>query len=218
MPQLTNQATKIKICGMTNQADIETAVGLNVDALGFILAKSPRQVTLNQARDLTARLPPFIDAVAVVVNPDKDELAEIVSSRIFTAIQFHGSEDLESLEDIPLKVIKAISISDQSDLKIINRYQDQADYLLFDTKIGDRTGGTGESFDWSLLEQTSFNQNYILAGGLGPDNIREALNRLKPAAVDLNSRLEISPGKKDPELMKEAVNLIKQTDAIKGEE
>ncbi|MFW5994220.1 MAG: phosphoribosylanthranilate isomerase [Halanaerobiaceae bacterium] len=218
MPQLTNQATKIKICGMTNQADIETAVGLNVDALGFILAKSPRQVTLNQARDLTAQLPPFIDAVAVVVNPDKDELAEIVSSRIFTAIQFHGSEDLESLEDIPLKVIKAISISDQSDLKGINKYQDQADYLLFDTKIGDRTGGTGESFDWSLLEQISLNQNYILAGGLGPDNIREALNRLKPAAVDLNSRLEISPGKKDPELMKEAVNLIKQTDAIKGEE
>ncbi|MFW6301629.1 MAG: phosphoribosylanthranilate isomerase [Bacillota bacterium] len=218
MTQLTNQATKIKICGMTNQADIETAVGLNVDALGFILAKSPRQVTLNQARDLTARLPPFIDAVAVVVNPDKDELAEIVSSRIFTAIQFHGSEDLESLEDIPLKIIKAISISDQSDLKGINKYQDQADYLLFDTKIGDRTGGTGESFDWSLLEQISLNQNYILAGGLGPDNIREALNRLKPAAVDLNSRLEISPGKKDPELMKEAVNLIKQTDAIKGEE
>ncbi|MFN2363194.1 MAG: phosphoribosylanthranilate isomerase [Halarsenatibacteraceae bacterium] len=209
MPQLTKQATKIKICGMTNQEDIASAVSLNVDALGFILAKSPRQVTLNQARELTAQLPPFIDTVAVVVNPDKNELAEIVSSRIFTAIQFHGSENLESFQDIPLKTIKAISISDKLDLEAITKYQDQADYLLFDTKIGDKTGGTGESFDWRLLKKTNLNKNYILAGGLGPDNIREALNRLNPAAVDLNSRLESSPGKKDPELMKESVNLIK---------
>lgn len=209
MSKSIKQLTKIKICGMTNQADVDLAVSLNVDALGFILAKSPRKISLEKAEELTAQLPPFISRIAVVVNPDKNQLEKIISSRIFTDIQFHGSENPELFNDIPLRTIKAISISDESDLPEIPKYKDWADYLLFDTKIGDKTGGTGKSFDWSLLDQISLTKNYILAGGLGPDNIEEALNRLNPAAVDLNSRLEISPGNKDPELMKEAVNLIK---------
>ena len=212
MKQLTKirqQPTKIKICGLTRREDIEISVSLGVDALGFILAESPRQVTLTQARELTVGLPPFIARVAVVVNPDQSRLDEIIASRIFTAIQFHGNEDPATFRDIPLKTIKAISISDQSDLKEVTKYQGQADYLLFDTKVGSQTGGTGKSFDWSLLASKELNQNYILAGGLGPANIKAALARLQPAAVDLNSRLETAPGRKDPELIRETVNIIK---------
>lgn len=211
--EIRQQSTKIKICGLTNHQDIKAAVNNNVDALGFILAESPRQVSITQARELTASLPPFIARVAVVVNPDQSRLDEIIASRIFTAIQFHGSEDPSIFRDIPLQTIKAISISDQSDLKEVTKYQGQADYLLFDTKVGSQTGGTGESFDWSLLASKELNQNYILAGGLGPANIKAALARLQPAAVDLNSRLETAPGRKDPELIRETVDIIKSYNA-----
>lgn len=211
--KIRQQSTKIKICGLTNHQDIKAAVNNNVDALGFILAESPRQVSITQARELTASLPPFIARVAVVVNPDQSRLDEIIASRIFTAIQFHGSEDPSIFRDIPLQTIKAISISDQSDLKEVTKYQGQADYLLFDTKVGSQTGGTGKSFDWSLLASKELNQNYILAGGLGPANIKAALARLQPAAVDLNSRLEAAPGRKDPELIRETVDIIKSYNA-----
>ena len=211
--KIRQQSTKIKICGLTNHQDIKAAVNNNVDALGFILAESPRQVSITQARELTAGLPPFIARVAVVVNPDQSRLDEIIASRIFTAIQFHGSEDPSIFRDIPLQTIKAISISDQSDLKEVTKYQGQADYLLFDTKVGSQTGGTGKSFDWSLLASKELNQNYILAGGLGPANIKAALARLQPAAVDLNSRLETAPGRKDPELIRETVDIIKSYNA-----
>jgi len=216
MKQLTKirqQPTKIKICGMTRREDIEISVSLGVDALGFILAESPRQVSLTQARKLTASLPPFIARVAVVVNSDQSRLEEIIASRIFTAIQFHGSEDPSIFKDIPLQTIKAISISDQSDLKAVTKYQGQADYLLFDTKVGSQTGGTGQSFNWDLLKTKEINQNYILAGGLGPANIKAALDRLQPAAVDLNSCLETAPGRKDPELIRETVDIIKSYNA-----
>ena len=216
MKQLTKirqQPTKIKICGLTRREDIEISVSLGVDALGFILAESPRQVTLTQVRELTASLPPFIARVAVVVNPGQSRLEEIIASRIFTAIQFHGSEDPSIFRDIPIQTIKAISISDQSDLKAVTKYQGQADYLLFDTKVGSQTGGTGQSFNWDLLKTKELNQNYILAGGLGPANIKAALARLQPAAVDLNSRLETAPGRKDPELIRETVEIVKSYNA-----
>ncbi len=201
----TKGATKIKVCGLTRKKDVEAAVNYGVDALGFILAESSRQVDLNQARELTADLPPFISTVAVVVNPSKARLAKIISSQIFTAIQFHGSEEPERLKDIPLKTIKALSISTKADLQDITKYKAQSDWLLFDTKIGSKKGGTGESFDWTLLKEINYKDNFILAGGLGPANIKEALEKLNPAAVDLNSCLETSPGKKDPELIKETV-------------
>lgn len=203
-----NLKTKIKICGMTNKQDITAAIKLNVDAIGFILAKSPRKIDLYQARKLIAELPPFISRVAVVVNPEMNELDNIISSKLFTHIQFHGSESLEMIKQVPLKTIKAISIADESDLKAINKYKDQVDYLLFDTKTKDKSGGTGKSFDWSLLSKREIDKDFILAGGLGKENIEQALKNVRPAAVDLNSQIEISPGKKDHILMRKVINKI----------
>jgi len=198
----------IKVCGMTRQEDILFAVKLGVNALGFILTKSPRQISLDDAKRLTLNLPPFIARVAVVVNPDQNELDRIIKSRVFDYIQFHGDEDPGVIKKVPLKTIKAISVSEARDLEKVEEYRD-VDYILFDTKTGKQKGGTGEVFDWELLKDISIKKPFILAGGLGPDNIISAINVIRPAGVDINSRVERSPGIKDPGLLKETILKIR---------
>jgi phosphoribosylanthranilate isomerase len=197
----------IKLCGMTSREDVVYAVNIGVDALGFILAESPRQVNLDQVRELTYNLPPFIVRVAVVVNPEPEKVTEIEKSGLFDYIQFHGSEEPELLENTVLKSVKAISIAGKKDLAAVEKYKKSADYLLFDTKIGSQTGGTGESFDWSLINELQL--PYILAGGLGADNIEAALKKLNPLAVDINSQVENEPGKKNHHLLKKTVEKIR---------
>lgn len=199
---------RIKICGMTRKEDVDYAASLGVDALGFILAESPRKIEVADAVELSADLPPFINRVAVVVNPNRELLDKIVESGVFDYIQFHGNEEVNMIQSVPLKTIKAISISDSSDLKEIEKYSPYADFLLFDTKIGEQTGGTGKAFDWSLLAEFNLKKKFILAGGLGPKNIELALETLDPPAVDINSRIEISPGIKEHKLMEEVVSKI----------
>lgn len=198
--------TMIKICGMTRRKDVVYAVNQGVDALGFILAKSPRQVVLDEVKKLSHNLPPFVARVAVVINPEPEEVVRIEKSGLFDYIQFHGSEDPQLLENCILKSIKAISIAAKEDLAEVEKYRESADYLLFDTKIGSQSGGTGESFDWSLI--TELKLPFILAGGLGPDNIEEALKKLNPLAVDLNSCLENKPGQKNHRLIKDTLAKI----------
>ncbi len=200
---------QIKICGITRLKDALQAVKLGVNALGFILADSPRRVYLQDVRRITAFLPPFISRVAVVVNPADIELEEIVKSRLFDYIQFHGTEDPQIITHTPLKTIKAISIADRSDLEKISKYSD-SNYYLFDTKINNQSGGTGKTFNWQLLNNISINKPFILAGGLGPDNIISALKTVKPAAVDLNSRIEKYAGIKDHNLLAETILKIKK--------
>ncbi len=203
--------TLIKICGMTRRKDVLKAVELGVDGLGFILAESPRRVSLEDVTKLTEGLPPFVSTVAVVVNPNADELAGIVSSGLFTHIQFHGKEDPMMLTGLPIKTIKAFGISSEGDLEEIQNYQG-ADYFLYDARVGEFSGGTGKTFNWSLVKQVAGIKPFILAGGLGPDNVAKAIRICRPSAVDLNSCLESEPGKKDPELMEQAVNKIRESE------
>lgn len=189
---------------MTKKQDMMMAIELGVNALGFILAKSPRQVDLETVYKLTAGLPPFVSTVGVVVNPSEKKLNKIIDSGLFDYIQFHGGEDPDLIAELSIKSIKAISISTQEDLDQIEKYKD-VDYLLFDTKTGSEKGGTGKSFDWSLIKNYELPKPYILAGGLGPDNILEALTKVKPAAIDLNSKVEISPGIKDRALLSKTI-------------
>jgi len=205
---LLENRTMIKLCGMTRREDVVYAVNIGVDALGFILAESPRQVNLAKVRELCHKIPPFINRVAVVVDPEPEEVAEIEKSGLFDYIQFHGSEEPEMLKNTVLKSIKAISIAGEEDLAEVKKYKGIADYLLFDTKIGSQTGGTGESFDWKLINELKL--PYILAGGLGVENIEAALEKLNPRAVDLNSQVENKPGKKNHRLVKKTVEKIKK--------
>ncbi len=199
--------TMIKVCGMTRREDVVFAVNIGVDGLGFILADSPRQVSLKKVKELCQNLPPFISRVAVVVNPGPEEVEEIEKSGLFDYIQFHGSEEPEFVKSTFLKTIKAISIAGSKDLAEIEKYKESADYLLFDTKIGSQLGGTGQSFDWSLIEEMAV--PYILAGGLGAENIEEALKQLNPLAVDINSKVENKPGHKNHRLLKKTVEKTK---------
>ena len=197
---------------MTRRKDVLKAVELGVDGLGFILAESPRRVSLEDVAKLTEGLPPFVSTVAVVVNPNADELEGIVSSGLFSHIQFHGQEDPFVLKGLPIKTIKAFGISSKEDLEEIQNYQG-ADYFLFDTRVGKNSGGTGKRFDWSLLKQVAAEKPFIVAGGLGPENVSEAIRICRPSAVDLNSRLETEPGHKEPKLMEQAVKKIREKDS-----
>lgn len=199
----------VKVCGLQRKSDLLYAVKLGVDALGFILADSPRQVSIKKVKKITAGLPPFVIRVAVVVNPSQEKLIEIIESQLFDYIQFHGQEDPDLLRKVPLKTIKAIPVAKSSDLKLVDQYRDAADYLLFDTKAGQQTGGTGKTFNWQLLAQQEFEQPFILAGGLGADNIETALQQVKPAAVDINSKIETSPGIKSNRLLEQVIIKIR---------
>lgn len=203
--------TKIKICGLTRSRDVKAAVDLGVDALGFILAESPRNISLECAARLMKGLPPFVSTVAVVMNPDQVKLTEIVCSGLFSHVQFHGQEDPDILNDLPVKTIKTFSIETEADLRNTEKYQ-KADYFLFDTRVGKSSGGTGKTFDWTLIQKITEKKPFILAGGLGPENVLQAIRSCSPAAVDLNSRLESEPGKKDPERMRQAVIRIRESE------
>lgn len=203
--------TRIKICGMTCEEDVDIAVELGVDALGFILARSPRCVTLEKVTAITRGIPPFISTVAVVADPEPEELAKIAASGLFTHIQFHGQEPPGILTGLQPGTIKAFGIASAKDLERINLYW-TADYFLFDSRVGETCGGTGKAFDWAILKDKAQEKPFILAGGLGPENVAEAIRACRPAAVDLNSRLESEPGKKDPKRIRQAVIAIREAD------
>ncbi|MDO9508324.1 MAG: phosphoribosylanthranilate isomerase [Thermovirgaceae bacterium] len=204
--------TRIKVCGLTCREDVEAAVALGVDALGFILTESARRVTLEKVAAITRGLSLFISTVAVVANPKTGELAKIAASGLFTHIQFHGQEVPEMLAGVQMRTIKAFGIASAEDLEQVKLYG-AADYFLFDSRVGGSCGGTGKTFDWSLLKDIAVEKPVILAGGLGPENVAEAIRACRPAAVDLNSRLESEPGKKDPERIRQTVIEIREADS-----
>jgi phosphoribosylanthranilate isomerase len=198
---------RVKVCGLTRKEDVTEAARLGADALGFILAPGRRKVFIEEAGRLAEGLPPFVTTVAVVVDPSEQKLREVVESGFFGAIQFHGSEPPELFRGFPVRTIKAFGLGDGVP-ENIDGYA-CADWFLFDAGRAGQ-GGTGRRFDWSLLEGTDFGKPFILAGGLGPENLAEALSRTGAAAVDLNSGIEAAPGVKDHERMKLAFMRIRQ--------
>ncbi|MFW5998314.1 MAG: phosphoribosylanthranilate isomerase [Halanaerobiaceae bacterium] len=203
----------IKVCGITPKTNVNKLIDIGVDALGFILAESSRQISIKQAKYIINDIPPFISTVAVTVNPEPEQLNKIISSHLFDYIQFHGDEKCSLIKKSPLKNIKAVSISGKEDLKIIEKYKgkDYINFFLFDNKSRSKKGGTGEVFDWTLIKNINIDKPFILAGGLGANNIKEAVQKVKPVAVDLNSCIEKEPGLKDIKLYKETLSHIKKT-------
>ncbi|MGB4458078.1 MAG: phosphoribosylanthranilate isomerase [Defluviitoga tunisiensis] len=203
---------RIKVCGITNITDAVNIANLNIHALGFILSESPRKVELSEVAKISKLLPPFVSRVAVVVDITLNELEKIQNSKLFDYIQFHGSEDISLIKKCNLKTIKAIKIENEKSLSDIALYQNFVDYILFDTKIENKIGGTGKAFEWNILKKANITKPYILAGGIGPENVSQAIATLKPAAIDLNSKVEKSPGKKDINLIKQTLEIIKNTE------
>ncbi|MCF7821819.1 MAG: phosphoribosylanthranilate isomerase [Mariprofundaceae bacterium] len=188
--------TRIKVCGITRLEDALTASRLGVDAIGFVFyPKSPRYITPVQATKIIRQLPPFVSAVGLFVNPTQSEIDEVLRHCPLGVVQLHGDESPEFCMAQPRRVMKAIPVSSLEDLK---RAQTYPCAVLLDTKAPEGVyGGTGKSFDWSLLKNFEHEHPLILAGGLNASNVEAALSVRQWFAVDVSSGVEISPGIKD---------------------
>jgi phosphoribosylanthranilate isomerase len=188
--------TRIKVCGITRLEDALTASRLGVDAVGFVFyPKSPRYIDPDKAAAIIRQLPPFVSAVGLFVNPTQDLIAEVLQKVPLGVIQLHGDESPDFCQAQRRRVIKAIAIGGEEDLKRARKYDCP---LLLDAKAPQGVyGGTGTSFDWSLLEGFEHNHPLVLAGGLNASNIEAALSVRQWFAVDVSSGVEVSPGIKD---------------------
>ena len=197
--------TRIKMCGITNRYDAEEGVLAGVDALGFIFVEaSPRYVSPELARGIIADLPPFVDCVGVFGDRDLEEVKELIVSCCLSHVQLHGSEDPGYCERLahsaaPCKVIKAFRVAGETAADLFAPYNDVVQGFLLDTYSKGIAGGTGMAFDWRIIEGLRLQLPLILAGGLGPDNVREAIQQVHPFAVDVNSGVEWTPGMKNAE-------------------
>ncbi len=202
-------STRIKICGITRLEDARVAANLGVDALGFIFhPKSPRFISPEQARNIIMQLPPMINRVGVFVNESRETVMKIAALSGIDTVQLHGDETPEMCATIPLPVIKSFSIRPDSDISKLKDYRTQG--ILLDTWSPGMQGGSGVTFDWNIARKACgmFN-NIILAGGLGPTNLEDALGMVDPFAVDINSGVEIMPGVKNPHKMRHVVKIVK---------
>ncbi len=195
---------RVKICGLTRQEDARLAVELGTSALGFIFyPRSPRYISPEEAREIIAQLPPLVTTVGVFVNEPPESVWEVVSRTGIDLVQLHGEESPEYCELFFPRVIKALRLKSAEDLEKIPAYQGKVRAILLDTYVRDIPGGTGQSFNWSWAREAKrYGLPIILAGGLHPGNIKEALKEVQPYGIDLSSGVESSPGRKDPEKLR----------------
>jgi len=190
--------TRVKICGITRRQDAEIAIEMGADAIGLVFYEpSPRAVTIAQAKLILEQLPPYITAVGLFVNADSSFVQQCIDQLPLNLLQFHGDEPADYCEQFELPHYKAVRMRDDVDLREISKQFDKANALLVDSFQEGVPGGTGKTFDWSLVE--SIDKPIILAGGLNAANVRTAIENVKPYAVDVSGGVELEKGIKDPE-------------------
>jgi len=202
---------RVKVCGITSPKDGKWAAQCGADAIGVIFIESPRQIDVAQAAEIVAAIPPYTTPVGLFAEASEEEIAETASKVGLRVVQLHGDFPPEAalgLKRKGLKVVKAIAVGSREDIREMRGYP--ADAFVLDTKVKGKYGGTGKTFDWSLAGEAKELGLVILAGGLGPDNVADAVRQVKPYAVDASSRLESEPRVKDPELVRSFVELAKQ--------
>ncbi len=205
--------TRIKICGMTKKSDVDLAVRLGVDAIGFIFVKSsPRYISPEDARQIAASVPPFVDMVGVFMDEEPSSIHEIISYCNLTVVQLHGSETPDYSEAISSIVIKAFRVRPEMTPMDLAGYQNVVDGFLLDTYQKGVAGGTGQTFDWQLANKLSPPGPLVLAGGINPENVGAAIQAVRPFAVDVCSGVEIEPGVKDVEKMKQLMEEVSKAD------
>lgn len=201
--------TRIKICGITNLEDALCAVDAGADALGFVFyEKSPRYVPPVKVAQIVSALPPFVTTVGLFVNVDSAVIRQTMSTAGLNVIQLHGDELPEDCCLPPYPVLKAVRVKDADSLVGIDEYDVSA--LLLDAWDDQQYGGTGESFDWQLARKLTGSLPIILAGGLTPDNVTQAIQEVNPYAVDVSSGIEKSPGLKDHNKIYEFIRQVKK--------
>lgn len=199
---------KVKICGITNLDDALLAVDAGADALGFVFyEKSVRCINALAAAAIIAKLPPFIQTVGLFVNEDIEKLNWTADYCGLDVVQLHGDETPEDCLEVNRRVIKAFRMQNNVSIEPLGRYQVSG--FLLDAWSPDAYGGTGRTFNWELAGAARQYGPIILAGGLSPDNVCEALQVVQPYAVDVSSGVESAPGKKDPMLVKDFIKQAK---------
>lgn len=191
--------TRVKICGITRPHDAVLAAEQGADAIGLVFyPPSPRHVSLEQAAEIAAALPPFVTTVGLFVNADAQTIAETVAAAQLDLIQFHGNECADYCKEHARPWMRAIRMKDDVDLEAEAERFAAGRGLLLDAYRPGVPGGTGESFDWSRIPSAMAAQ-IVLAGGLTPENIAQAVREVRPYAVDVSGGVEASPGIKDAE-------------------
>jgi phosphoribosylanthranilate isomerase len=200
----------IKICGITRESDARAAVNCGTDAIGInFFAGSPRYVTKEQGAVITRNVGDRVLKVGLFVDADAGFVREVLVRVPLDILQFHGSENQDFCSRFGLPFWKTLRVKEAAGLpEKIAAYPDAAGILL-DTWHPTSMGGTGEAFDWSILDGLDMAQKLILAGGLKPDNVRAAINKTRPWAVDVSSGVETSPGIKSAELMQQFIEEVR---------
>lgn len=206
--------TRIKVCGLTREADVDAAVEAGADAIGFVLyEKSPRYISAERAGELARRLPPFVTPVVLLVNADAAEVVQALRAVPQALLQFHGDELPPQCAQPARPFIRAARMAPGFDLLDFARHFEAAQALLVDAHV-DGYGGGGQVFDWSLLAglPASVARNLILSGGLHAGNVGEGIRRVRPWAVDVSSGVEAAKGIKDAARMTEFCLAVREAD------
>lgn len=184
---------------------------LGVDAIGFVFAASPRQISVEAAAKISKVLLPFVTRVGVFVNPSLKSIEWAMKNCQLDVVQLHGEETPEFCQQVPVRVVKTFRVGSGAKLEdFIEAYEPVAEAFLFDTFTPGLAGGSGEVFNWEFLHSLRLRKPWILAGGLTPENVGQAIRKVKPYAVDVASGVELSPGKKDLQKVRAFIEEVKR--------
>lgn len=203
---------RVKICGVRTYEEAMAALDYGTDALGFnFWAKSPRYIEPENAREIIRRLPPFSTCVGVFVNEEAGRINDIIALTGINAVQLHGDERASIVDHLDnVKIIKAFRVGEDFDVSLLESFPASA--FLLDAKVKGEYGGTGQRFDWRIAIEAKRLAPVILAGGLNIENVAEAIQSVRPYAIDVCSGVEAEPGRKDLRKLREfmmAVNGIR---------
>ncbi|MBF0218846.1 MAG: phosphoribosylanthranilate isomerase [Gammaproteobacteria bacterium] len=209
--------TRLKICGITRCEDAQAAAQAGADAIGLVFyPPSPRAVTISQAAEIVAALPPFVTTVALFVNPTPNEVAAVLASVAIDLLQFHGSESPQFCASFSRPYLKALRVAAGVDIvaEAAPYCQDacRAQAILLDTLESGSAGGTGQAFDWQLIPP-ALRKSIILAGGLRPESVAGAILQLRPYGVDVSSGVESAKGIKDFDRIAQFSQQVREADA-----
>ncbi|NOY79618.1 MAG: phosphoribosylanthranilate isomerase [Kiritimatiellaeota bacterium] len=209
-----NRAVYVKICGLTSLRDAECAVEAGADFLGFVMVpESPRCISADWVRGLVRDLPGAVRKVGVVADLPLCELRNLLDSSGLDMLQLHGEEMAEAIRSLPRERLwKAVHLRTPLDVALAAVFPAAA--IVADTAVGNRRGGTGRKGDWALARELARRTRTVLAGGLTPENVAEAVRRVRPFGVDVGSGVEAAPGRKDPTRVREFVHAAKAAGGV----
>jgi phosphoribosylanthranilate isomerase len=209
---------KVKVCGIGTAQEAEAALHAGADALGFnFWPHSPRYIEPQAALEIISQVSPVVSTVGVFVNEELNRIIDVATRLRLNAVQLHGDESAEFCAQLgSIKTIKAIRVGQDFDLSVINNYP--VNMVLLDSSVKGSYGGTGQRFDWRIAIEAKRLARIILAGGLTPDNVWDAIIHVRPAAIDVCSGVESEPGRKDLDKLRRFMSIVAQANALISKE